>query len=82
MSKLINLNLLEVIQILWKNQEMKAVSDKGEIKWISTTLDNQSKDKVKDLLYININGFKHHILRDVVFESLNCDMWAIESNEK
>jgi len=82
MKYLTNLNLFEVIQILWKNQEMKAVSDKGEIKWTSTILDNPSKDEVKDLLYININGYKHYLLRDTVLESLNYDMWSIESEEK
>ena len=71
------LDIFEVIQELYKDQSKKAVSKKGEIKWIERTLDNISKDKVKDLVYINVNGFEHNILRDIVLESLNCKIWSI-----
>ena len=76
------LDLFEVIQVLYKealynNQNKRAISNKGEIKWIEKTLDNPSKDKVKDLVYINVNGFEHNIMRDIVLESLNCKIWAI-----
>ena len=70
-------NLFEVIQVLYKDQSKKAISKKGEIKWIKRTLDNPSKDNVKDLVYINANGFDHNIMRDIVLESLNCKIWTI-----
>ena len=71
------LDIFEVIQELYKDQSKKAISKKGEIKWIERTLDNPSKDKVKDLVYINVNGFEHNIMRDIVLESLNCKIWVI-----
>jgi len=70
-------DIFEVIQVLYKDQSKKAVSNKGEIKWIERRLDNPSKDKIKDLVYINVNGFEHNIMRDIVLESLNCKMWTI-----
>jgi len=70
-------DIFEVIQELYKDQSKKAKSNKGEIKWIERTLDNPSKDKVKDLVYINANGFEHNIMRDIVLESLNCKIWTI-----
>ena len=81
------LDLFEVIQALYKealykealynHKNKRAISNKGEIKWIERTLDNISKDKVKDLVYINVNGFEHNIMRDIVLESLNCKIWSI-----
>jgi len=70
-------DVFEVIQELYKDQSKRAISKKGEIKWIKRTLDNPPKDKVKDLVYINVNGFEHNIMRDIVLELLNCKIWTI-----
>jgi len=70
-------DVFEAIRELYRDKSKKAVSKKGEIKWIERTLDNISKDKVKDLVYINVNGFEHNILRDIVLESLNFNIWSI-----
>ena len=70
-------DVFEVIQALYNHQNKRAISKKGVIKWIEKTLGNQLKDKVKDLVYINVNGFEHNIMRDIVLESLNCKIWSI-----
>jgi len=71
------LDVFEVIQKLYKDQNKRAISKKGEIKWIERTLDNIPKDRSKDLVYINVNGFEHNIMRDIILESLNCKIWSI-----
>jgi len=70
-------DIFEVIQELYKEALYNHQNKKGEIKWLERTLDNIPKDKVKDLVYINVNGFEHNILRDIVLESLNCKIWSI-----
>ena len=45
-------NIFEVIQELYKDQNKRAMSKKGEIKWIGKTLDNHRKMRLKTLFIL------------------------------
>ncbi|MFF2531381.1 hypothetical protein ACFVS2_20975 [Brevibacillus sp. NPDC058079] len=74
-----NLNLFEALQILAKNYGMKAIKDNGcQIKWISQTLDNPPKDKIKQLVFVTAYGETNpNILTDILIEQQNYDCWSI-----
>jgi hypothetical protein len=78
-----NLNLFEVLQILAKNKDMKAVKANGcQIVWQDKVIDNSEhkvpNEKIRQLVFINLTNHVHvNILTDIMIEQQNYNMWSI-----
>lgn len=78
-----NLNLFEVLQILAKNDKLKAVKPNGcSIVWKIKVIDNSEykspSTKYKQLVFINLTGHENtNILTDMMIEQQNSNVWKI-----